>query len=869
MKTSLYRDTELREYRAANSLKLLYLRDTSNPIICLQLYIRSGSVQERQDEEGYAHFLEHLSFKATEKYPDNTLSKKASEIGAVLNAYTDFDSTCYYLIIPSEKLDTGMDILAQIAYRACFDSADVLMEKQIILEEIHQYEAEPEIDFIEYIQKNYFENSPLKRPVLGTPKSVEAATLSRLQAFYKRHYQAGNAFLVTTGDFDEAQIKLSFLSYFGEWEKRDIAPTQGKHLMPDKWRVFERNKTGMEMLGIALPELKESHPDSEALHIAIRYLAIGKSSVLHKILVERDKLCSAVKVSSLSGLLSGVSVILLYPSKKGQEARIIRSFFQAWADLLNKGIPAKDFELVKKDLIHYWLHSFDGVEQTANLIAAEEFNGDLSRISNYGAFIDSITRDEVLSVVRRLWRQDQMAFFYQGKAGLSRDQKELLQFYAKLDIPKENRIKPRPPKVIPARISSAPKSKLAASPQYHCYRLANNLKLVYNYLPGKELCGFALASGLSQLTDTKIGINYFATALMLYGTQYRSHEEIMQLSREYGFQIRVLHHLDSTIFRGKCDISDLPLVLSLLSEIILEPRFDRAYLTMLKNAAIDTIRRERDYPISVAYKAWFRMLFGKRNNLYSATGDISDIASISLDDCIKWLDTWDLGEDFAICIVGSMDPKQVYDLAEKYFGQTGGKKRIPPHNLEYVTKPSALRREYRKLDQSIIHIGGLGCPASEISNNTAFHLLEHILGGDLSSRMYDILRERYGFAYQTGFDFSSIRDLGFWCAYAFCDPKLYLKCLKMMQEIIADLSVSGISQQELYNAQNFLIAMSRFDDENLSFKAAAIANLISLGYDLDFYLNREQRINSIKIEQIDGIIERYLQPQNHISFVMV
>lgn len=869
MKTNSTRPLALKQHFAPNSLKLLYAPDVSNPLICLQLYIRTGSIQEESNEFGYAHFLEHLSFKSTRKYPDNALSRKASEIGAMLNAYTDYDATCYYLVLPSEHLETGMELLAQIAFQADFDQKDVLTEKSIIIEEIHQYEAEPEMDFIEYIQTHYFEDSPLGRPVLGNVKSIKAASLRKLKGFYQKHYHAGNAFLVATGDFDEAQLRLQFNLHFGDWQGQSPQRINVASHLPHSWRVFHRAKNGHEYLAIALPELNESHPDSEALHIAIRYLAIGKSSVLHKTLVEKEKLCSSVKVSSLAGLLPGASVILLSPSKKGQQARIMRTFFKAWADLLKFGVPAEDAQLIKLDIIHNWIYSFDGVEHIANLIAAEEFIGDLSRVSNYGAYIESITDQEVLSAARRFWQAKHMAFFYQSKQPISPALHKELELGHSQDLPLADENATHKYQGNLQDICQTAKQNKPLFPQYHSYRLSNGLKFIYHYQPGKDVCGYALSSPLSQLTESRIGLNYFGTALMLYGTQKRNHDQIMKFSRQHGFNIRLLHHLDSSIFRGKCDVSDLPAVMELLSEIVHEPLFDKAYLSMLKSASTDSVRRERDYPVSMAYKTWFRQLFGKKNNLYSATGTIADIASIGIQDCEQWFDSWDLGEDFALAIVGSLEPQKAYDLAEKYFGQGYGTKRIPPATLKYEQRPASSRRVYRKLDQSIIHIGGIGCPASNRSDNSAFHVLAHIMGGDISSRMYDILRERFGFAYQTGFDFYSIQDLGFWYAYAFCDSKLYLNCLNSMREILADLLKNGISQKELDTAKNYLIAMSRFDHESASFKASTIANLISLDYDLNFYLDTEQRITNVSLAQIHDLIQLYIHPESQTSFVMV
>ncbi len=869
MKIDNRRRLGLREFTAPNGLRLLYAQDSSNPLICLQLYIKTGSVQEGHEEYGYAHFMEHLLFKSTKKYPDNSLSDKAAEIGAILNAYTDFDSTCFYLMLPKEKLDTGMELLSEMAFHADFDAEDVENEKRIIIEEIHQYAAEPEMDFIEYVQKNYFETSPLKRPVLGDIASIRSANLHKLNSFYRKHYVPENAFMVAVGDFDPETLQKALLRHFVAWPEQPLPQLSIEHLLPQKWRIFHRKKNGNELLAIALPELNESHPDSEALHIAIRYLAIGKSSLLHKVLVEREKLCSSVKVGSLSGILPGASAILISASRKGLDHKILKIFFDAWLQICNSVIPSDEFSLVKQDIIHNWLYSFAGVEHTANLIAAEEFNGDLSRIDGYGAYIESITAEYVLSAIRRHWKAQAMSLFYQSPKMISAKVQHLLDRVSKIRIPD--------PALRSDNFYTKSKHELednlrlckSSSSEYHNFVLSNGLKLIYNYQPGQSICGYALSAPLSQLNESKTGLNYFASTMMLYGTQKHSHDQIMRLSRQHGFNIRVLHHLDSTLFRGKCSFEDLPVLLETLSEIIRQPVFDENYLKMLKISASDSLRRERDYPVSVAYKTWFHQLFGQGNNLYSATGKLKDIAAIDIDDCRSWHESWSLGPDFSLCIVGSMEPACLHDLCEQHFSESRQTGRIPQPLLKYSSSATRMRRVYRNLNQSIVHIGALACPASAHEENSAFHVLAHIMGGDISSRFYRVLREKYGYAYQTGFDFSSIRDLGYWYAYAFCDSSNHKKCLGAMRDLLRSVLQDGISPQELDLAKYYLISMSRFDNENASFKAASIANLISLDYDLDFYLNREERLSGIKLDQIQELAERYMQTQDQSTFVMV
>ena len=849
------------EFRLPNSLTLYYHQDQSNPIVCLQLYIRSGSASEASRHFGYAHFLEHLVFKTTAKYRDNQISNLASAKGMVLNAYTDFDATCYYLMLPREELALAMDFLAQMAYHANFSEPDILNEKDIIIEEINQYDSDPEMSFIEHIQATYFRRSPLSHPVLGTQQSVSSATLATLKAFYRKHYRPSNAFLVASGDIDKSELLQVFTAAFSSWMDKPITRPQVNCLWRRQHMLESRIKQGQDVIALALPELPETHPDSEALHIAIRHLAIGKSSLLHKELVETRKLCSYVKVSSVSGLIAGISVILLAPTQARHKKKILDIIRSHLETILHHGVPESAMNLVKKDILHSWLYSFDGVEHKADLIAVEVFNNDLSRIRSYGDLVQAIDNDLVIGAVNRHWSPSTWAFYHQGPAVFNYVPGKPARLSH--DAGKED----HDPVVYGRSLEiSLGKSEIS---EFHHYVLPGGMKVVYNYIPSRPICGFALSSPLCQLNEKIPGQNYFSGALCLYGTRKHSHAELMRISRDKGLNIRVQHHLDSTLFRGKCYIQDLPDALSLLSEIVIEPIFEEHYLDMLKSAALDSIRREMDFPATLAYNHWFGSVFGRNNNLLRATGEASDIKALSLADCLSWQESWHLGRDFSLCIVGSIEPNMLKELCEQYFSCPATDDPPLPQFPRYYHQKPGKKVQYKHKEQSIVHIGGYACPAARRSDNSAFHVLAQILGGDLSSRMFSILRETHGYAYQTGFDFSSIEDLGFWYAYAFCDSKDHKACLKVIQDILNDLILNGVEAEELRAAQNYLISVNRYDMESVSFRAATIANLISLGYDLDFFIQRETRIASTTAEQIHALVREWLSPDNRYIHVMV
>ena len=863
----------------ANQLKTIFLKDKTNAVLCMQLYVKTGSVKEIEGQHGYSHFIEHLCFKATEDFADNSLSRYASSLGGMLNAFTDYDCTCYYLLIPSEEYDSGLYILSQLVRFSVYNAKDVKQEKEIILEEIKQYENEPEPDFVEYIQCDYFDTSPLKRPVLGTVDSIGKADYASLYAFYKKNYTPDNSFLVVCGDFEEEQMNASIAKHFADWANNPNKPLPNSFsLEPEMIAskcVFRKRNKGEEFLAFVMPELCEMHPDSDALLIAIRYLAIGKSSRLFKRLVEEDKLCSSVRVTSLSGIMSGASVILCSPLGHNNISTILAVFKEEYLALMRNGMPKDEMFLVKQDIIHSWLYSFEGVENTANLIAAEEFIGNLDKLPKYGDKIQAITMDEVFTAMHKYWQPEFLSVYHEGTkpmAGfkefnfiddieLNRDRKpaqasSLLNL--NVDVKKE---------ASPAMNSSIQQ----VADKHYLISLSSGMQVLFKQLDSKSVSGFALSSHISQMCETEEqrGINFFTSTLMLYGSQEHSHEELMRISRMHGFNIRVIHHLDSTTFKGKCRSGYLEKSLSTLAEIIYKPKFDNKHLQLLQSSALDGIRRDNDYPVSYAYQKWFKMLVGDKSNLYRSTGNSSDIRSIHLKDIKAWYEQWNISRDFRLAIVGSHSPIEIAELCERLFigSSNEGKALLQQPRFQCVDK--RFIKQYRETDQAIIHMGGFATAADNREENAAFHVLSHVLGGDISSRFFDILREKYGYAYQTGFDFSSVSELGFWNAYAFCDKDDYRKCVKVMQEILADIVAKGIDEEELMMAKKYLIGMNRFDYESVSYNASSMSNLAALGYEPQFYIEREARLKAVKIETINNIAQKWLTPDNQFLHLLV
>ena len=864
----------------SNGLKYIYFSRSENPIICLQLHIKTGSSLETDHQSGYSHFIEHISFKSTERYPNNDITDYVQSIGGSINAYTDFDSTCYYLLLPSERLDEGIMVLSQLAYQARFRDQDVALEKDIILEEIRQYENDPEMDLIEFIQHDYFVNNPIKHPILGYRRSIENATADTLRDFYQRHYTPGNAFLVACGNFDERVLHSSILIHFGDWEiaLQPETTLRASYLEPENNGYRFQHRTislDSDFIAFVMPELSELHPLSEHYLFGMRYYAIGKSSLLYKRLVEEEHLCSSVRVLSLSGLNSGVSVVLINPLDADHRDEILRILAEEFNSLMHYGIPEDEFELIKADIINGWYYGFESMENFASSLAEEELLGDYRRLYAYEDRIAGISPAEIKDALRNYWQSSYFKLYTQS------EKKSVPEPRIDFGAPTVSDWTPKPtasvaaPDVlseyVPAHFPGAADLLIYRRDTYTVHQLPNGLKILVKRVSTSPVTGFSLTTDISQLVETTgdRGANYLTTTAKLYGTERLSYADIMRSSRRFGFNIRVVHHLDTTSYKGKCFNQNLSQALSLLQQIILYPTFPPKFIKTIKEGSIDAIRRDDDYPVAKGYNSWLSLLLGKKSNLLRASGSISEIRGISYDTILNWNSQLTDLSRYCLSIVGDHEPDEIVDLVSHYFGIDAPGSKKADQQEPYFRKPLKHKKnEVIDGDQAVIHLGGFGAPASEVRETTAFHLIAQIIGGDMGSRFYNILREKHGYAYQTGFDYNSISSLGMWCAYAYSNVEDKDRALSLMQDILADANKRGLSQQELDNAIEYLVNINRFDHESVSWLASSLANLVVLGYSPDHFIDREQRLRSVSLDMVNDLCKKWLVPDNFFTHIL-
>ena len=185
----------------ANGLTILGEYRASAKSVALGFFVRTGARDEQPEVAGVSHFLEHMMFKGTAKRSALDITYELGALGAQANAYTSEENTVYYLAVLPEFFSSALDLLCDML-RPALDPAEFSVEKNVILEEIAQYQDRPTHVLFERALREYFGQHPAGNSVLGSISSITALSAEQMRGYFDSRYTASNIVLVASGNFD-------------------------------------------------------------------------------------------------------------------------------------------------------------------------------------------------------------------------------------------------------------------------------------------------------------------------------------------------------------------------------------------------------------------------------------------------------------------------------------------------------------------------------------------------------------------------------------------------------------------------------------------------------------------------------------------
>src|SRR3954468_4382481 len=197
----------------------------------LLLAFDAGARTEHPEENGMAHFLEHLVFKGGEKFSDHrAVNETAERMGGILNAYTSHDLVAFHITVRAEAADEALDLLTDFVGRPKLDADELDRERGVVIQEINRSKDQPSVVAEHLIDEAAFGAHPLGRPVLGPEEHLRSFTRDAIVAFRDRRWRRGAAFVVGNIDHLDSEAALDHLDRLPEpGDVESFEPAPGLH----------------------------------------------------------------------------------------------------------------------------------------------------------------------------------------------------------------------------------------------------------------------------------------------------------------------------------------------------------------------------------------------------------------------------------------------------------------------------------------------------------------------------------------------------------------------------------------------------------------------------------------------------------------
>ena len=329
---------DYKSYKLDNGQNVIIEEVHDNPIVIIDTWIRTGSINETDENNGVAHFLEHLFFKGTSKHPAKEFDRILESKGAITNAATSKDYTHYYILIPSEYFELALELHSDMLLNPLVPRKELEKERKVVIEEIAKDNDRPSTALFRNMNHSFYKIHPYKRDIIGTKEIIENISREQILDFYHKWYTPDNMTTIIIGDVNAQKALESVKTHFNAktvTDKKNVIPVYKMDKKPTVQTEVkeEKNiKTGQILIGFKGVKNIDSK-DSYALDVLATILGDGKSSRLYKILKEQKQLVHSISAS--------------HSSMKDD------SIFYISANYLTEDIPrlkAEIFEEVKKTI---------------------------------------------------------------------------------------------------------------------------------------------------------------------------------------------------------------------------------------------------------------------------------------------------------------------------------------------------------------------------------------------------------------------------------------------------------------------------------------------------------------------------------------
>jgi zinc protease len=879
------------KYTMPNGLQVVLHEDHSNPMISYTIMYHVGSSREVPGKTGFAHLFEHLLFMGSENVPTGQFDKVLEDAGGTNNGGTGRDFTMYYETFPKNALEKVFWLESD---RMGFFINSVTKKSLAIQQNVVQNEKRQSVDnspygFTEYlIYKNLYPTAhPYSWDVIGEMEDLKNATVDDAKTFYENFYGPNNATLVLAGDFNSDSVKLLIDKYFGEVKSHGNVPerTPMTVSLTETKKLYHRdNFANVPEITMVWPVSEGYNKDMYPLDFLAKLLADGKKAPMYKVLVKEKQLTSSVDTYNSSNELAGEFTISITANEGKTLKEVEDAVFEAFTRFEKEGITEKDVNRIKaasEKSFYEQINSVDG--KALQLAYYNTFKNDPGFIVQDLENIKAVTLGDILAVYEKYIKnkphlvtsfvpRDQPELMAENsvEAGIK---EENIEEATKVEIAEEEKeeIVKTPSTFDRSVIPESGKEPEVNIPAVWKAELANGIK-IYG-IENKELplvnIMIEVEGGASQDDINKPGVASLFASVLPQGTKNKTPEELEEEIELLGSDIYVNAGREEITFTSSMLSKNFEKTIGLVSEIMLEPRWDSTEFTIALNRAKNSIIQAEAQPNSLASLTFYRLLYGKDNILgYNVRGTRESVSKMTIDDLKSWYEKNFSPSVTRVLVAGNVSQQKVLEalkpLGEGWKNKGTTLKSWPApavpekSTIYFVDVPNS--------QQSVIYAG---YPALSRDNPdyAKADFINYRLGDAYTSILNQILREEKGWTYGAYSSFVEMKNVAPFYARTMVISEATFETIRIIREEMEKYR-NGLPGSEVQFIKNCMLRANALRFETNNALIEMLFTMTKYGLPDDYVKKEEEVIRKMTVEEHKATAEKYIRPgQMHIVVV--
>ena len=838
--------TEAKMFKLSNGQTVVIQEVRNNPIVTIDTWIKTGSIDEDDSNNGVAHFLEHLFFKGTKNHEPGEFDRILETKGAITNAATSKDFTHYYVTIPSKDFDLAMELHADMMMNPLIPRNELEKERKVVLEEINKDLTNPSRILYDNLNSMLYTNHPYKRKVIGKSEVIETITRDKILEFYNNNYSPSNMVTIVIGDVDTnyalERIKESFNAEFKK-QMKTIYLKEEPLTKQAKKVEYIKTESGYMLIGFRGTPIEDK--DAFALDVLATILGDGRSSVLYQVLKEKKRLAFSIDAGNSTFKDDGIFYISanFEPEKCKQ---VQDTIFAEIENIKKNGITDEQLNLAKNIIERETYYSRESITNIATEIGyTMALTNDIKFYDNYLDNIKNVSKADVKKVANKY-------------LGINKSAVSILLPENSKDIPVAN---------ITTQTKSAELVSQTSDTQK--FKLSNGATMLYTPNTTNDIIAISIYAKGGQLIEKIPGTAKMTAATMMKGTKNYTPLELSQTLEDNGIKIAPSTSADAFSITVLTTKDEYEKTLELLNEVVNNATFAEYEVSKVKSDTINSIKRNKDVPLQVAIEEYRNLIY--KDTPYSISSKVleKNIDKIDRNTIIEYYNKVFNPQNLVISINGNIDKDFTIQKLNDIFINTIQEEFSYGCSNSKIAKITTPRTNTVKMQTETAWIL-LGWQVDGVLNKkdyAALQIIDSMLGSGMSSRLFKSLREQEGLAYQLGSGYSPNVLRGSFMLYIGTNPETLEKAKVGLFNEINKLKTQYVGDKELKDAKEKLIGNYIIGLETNLDKASNIGWYEASTRGYEFKEDYQNLINSITDADIIEVANKYFT-DNYIMSVV-